>query len=43
MSEEKYVEGVLLIRETAMTIYQLGLDVIVGPMNGRIPTIAVAA
>ncbi|TEY73352.1 hypothetical protein BOTCAL_0079g00170 [Botryotinia calthae] len=48
ISEEKYSERVLM-RESAKTngihttIYQLRLDVIVGPMNGRIPTIAVAA
>lgn len=49
MSDEKYVEGVSSIRETAKTngidktMYQHGLDVIIGPMNGRILTIAVAA
>ncbi|KAF7958928.1 hypothetical protein EAE96_002454 [Botrytis aclada] len=49
MSEEKYAEGVSLVREAAKTngidktIHQFGLDVIVGPMDGRIPTIAAAA
>lgn len=49
MSEEKYAEGVSLVRKAAKTngidktIHQFGLDVIVGPMDGRIPTIAAAA
>ncbi|TGO65068.1 hypothetical protein BCON_0004g00650 [Botryotinia convoluta] len=49
MPEEKYAEGVSLIREAAKTngidktIHQFGPDVIVGPMDGRIPTIAAAA
>ncbi|KAF7928413.1 uncharacterized protein EAE98_005469 [Botrytis deweyae] len=49
MSEEKYAEGVSLISEAAKTngidktIHQFGLDVIVGPMDGRMPTIAAAA
>ncbi|KAM0308293.1 hypothetical protein ACHAO8_010143 [Botrytis cinerea] len=49
MSDEKYAEGVSSIRETAKTngidktMYQHGLDVIIGLMNGRILTIAVAA
>ncbi|TGO86647.1 hypothetical protein BPOR_0287g00110 [Botrytis porri] len=49
MPQEKYVEGVSLIREAAKTngiektIHQFGLDVIVGPIDGRKPTIAAAA
>lgn len=49
MSEEKYTEAFNLIRMAAKTngvdktLTDFGLDVIVGPMDGRIPTIAAAA
>ncbi|TGO31342.1 hypothetical protein BPAE_0001g02420 [Botrytis paeoniae] len=49
MPEEKYAEGVSLIREAAKTngidktIHQFGLDIIIGPVDDRIPTIAAAA
>ncbi|KAI0532344.1 amidase signature domain-containing protein [Xylaria digitata] len=49
ISHEKYSEGVDLIRKVARingfdkTLIEYDLDVIVGPMDGRIPTIAAAA
>ncbi|KAI1427361.1 amidase signature domain-containing protein [Xylaria sp. FL1777] len=49
ISDEKYVEGVDLIRKAARTsgidktLTEYDLDVIMGPMDGRIPTIAAAA
>ncbi|KAF2968412.1 hypothetical protein GQX73_g5175 [Xylaria multiplex] len=49
ISHEKYAEGVELIRKAARingidkTLIEYDLDVIVGPMDGRIPTIAAAA
>ncbi|KAH8601749.1 amidase signature domain-containing protein [Bisporella sp. PMI_857] len=49
MSADKYSEGVEIIRTAAKkngidrTLTEFGLDVIVGPMDGRIPTIAAAA
>ncbi len=49
MTEEKYAEGVKTIREAAgvngidKTLAEFNLDVIIGPMDGRIPTVAAAA
>jgi len=49
LSEEEYAEGVKTIREAARvngidkTLAKFNLDVIIGPMDGRIPTIAAAA
>lgn len=49
MSDEKYKDGVKICREAARvngidkTLADYNLDVILGPMDGRIPTIAAAA
>ncbi|KAI0871454.1 amidase signature domain-containing protein [Hypoxylon argillaceum] len=49
ISDEKYAEGVNIIRKAARvngidkTLTEYHLDVILGPMDGRIPTIAAAA
>lgn len=49
LSEEKYAEGVKTIRDAAgvngidKTLAEFNLDVIIGPMDGRIPTVAAAA
>ena len=49
LTDEKYAEGVKIIREAARTngidrtLAEYDLDVIVGPMDERIPTIAAAA
>jgi amidase len=48
-SDDKYEEGVSIIRKAAningiqKTLADFELDVIIGPMDGRIPTIAAAA
>ncbi|KAI1110907.1 amidase signature domain-containing protein [Nemania sp. NC0429] len=49
ISDEKYAEGVEIIRNAAKnngidkTLTEYDLDIIAGPMDGRIPTIAAAA
>ena len=49
LTEEKYAEGVKIIRQAARvngidkSLADFNLDVIIGPMDGRIPTIAAAA
>ena len=49
LTAEKYAEGVKIIGEAASTkgidktLAEYNLDVIIGPMDGRIPTIAAAA
>ncbi|KAH6622595.1 amidase signature domain-containing protein [Chaetomium tenue] len=49
LTAEKYAEGVKILRQAARTkgidktLAEYNLDVIIGPMDGRIPTIAAAA
>ncbi|KAH6848069.1 amidase signature domain-containing protein [Chaetomium sp. MPI-CAGE-AT-0009] len=49
LTKEKYAEGVNILRQAARingidkTLADFNLDVIIGPMDGRIPTIAAAA
>jgi amidase len=49
LTEEKYADGVKLLRQAARTngidktLADYNLDVIIGPMDGRIPSIAAAA